>query len=161
MSLALIHLFILIILANAAPILARNLLGHKAEFPIDGHLKFFDNRPLFGHSKTWRGLVAALLLTSLLAWLLGYTVQTGVLIALAAMSGDLLTSFIKRRLNMPSSSMAPILDQLAESLFPALVVMQVFALSPLNIALLVLAFILFNLLISPLLHMIGLRKRPY
>jgi CDP-2,3-bis-(O-geranylgeranyl)-sn-glycerol synthase len=160
-SLALIHLFILIILANGAPILARNLFGNKADFPIDAHLHFFDKRPLFGHSKTWRGLFASLLLTSLLAWLLGYSIQTGLLIALAAMSGDLLTSFIKRRLNMPSSNMAPLLDQFAESLFPALAVMNVFALTPLNIVLLVLAFIMFDLLFSQLLYRIGLRRRPY
>jgi len=160
-NLALIHLFVLIILANGAPILARNLFGNKADFPVDGHLCFFDKRPLFGYSKTWRGLIASLLLTSLLAWTLGYTVQTGLLIALAAMCGDLLTSFIKRRLNLPSSSMAPLFDQIAESLFPALVVMDVFALSSLNIILLVLAFILFDLLFSRLLYRIGLRRRPY
>lgn len=161
MSLALIHLFILIILANGAPILAHNLFGDKGDFPVDAHLRLFDKRRLFGHSKTWRGLFASLLLTSLLAWLLGYSIQTGLLIALAAMSGDLLTSFIKRRLNMPSSNMAPLLDQFAESLFPALAVMNVFALTPLNIVLLVLAFILFDLLFSQLLYRIGLRRRPY
>lgn len=161
MNLALIHLFFLIVLANGAPILAHNIFGRKADFPIDGDLCFFDKRPLFGHSKTWRGLIASLLLTSLLAWLLGYAAQTGLMIALAAMCGDLLTSFIKRRLNMPSSSMAPLFDQVAESLFPALMVMQVFALTPLNIALLVLAFIVFDLLFSRLLHWIGLRRRPY
>ncbi len=161
MSPVLVHLFVLIVLANGAPILAHNLLGNKAGYPIDAHLRFFDQRPLFGHSKTWRGLIASLLLTSLLAWLLGYSVQIGLLIALAAMCGDLLTSFIKRRLNMPSSSMAPLFDQVAESLFPALAVMQLFALTPLNIILLVLAFILFDLLLSRLLHRIGLRRRPY
>lgn len=161
MSLALVHLFILIILANGAPILAHNLLGNKADYPIDGNLHFIDKRPLFGRSKTWRGLIASLLLTSLLAWLLGYSIQTGLLIALAAMGGDLLTSFIKRRFNMPSSSMAPMFDQVAESLFPALVVMDIFALTSLNIILLVLAFILFDLLLSQLLHRIGLRRRPY
>jgi CDP-2,3-bis-(O-geranylgeranyl)-sn-glycerol synthase len=77
------------------------------------------------------------------------------------MCGDLLTSFIKRRLNMQSSSMAPLFDQLAESLFPALVVANVFSLTPLNIVLLVIAFILFDLLFSQLLHRIGLRRRPY
>lgn len=161
MSLALIHLFVLIILANGAPILARNLLGNKADYPIDCHLHFFDKRPLFGHSKTWRGLFASILLTSLLAWSLGYAVQTGFFIALAAMCGDLLSSFIKRRLNMPSSSMAPLLDQVAESLFPALVVINIFALTPLSIALLVLAFILFDMMFSRLLYKIGLRRRPY
>jgi len=161
LSLALIHLFVLIILANGAPILARNLLGNKADYPIDGHLHFFDKRPLFGHSKTWRGLFASLLLTSLLAWSLGYAAQTGLLIALAAMCGDLLSSFIKRRFNMPPSSMAPLLDQIAESLFPALVVINIFALRPLSIALLVLAFILFDMLFSRLLYKIGLRRRPY
>ncbi|HEY9200173.1 MAG TPA: CDP-archaeol synthase [Gammaproteobacteria bacterium] len=161
MSLALIHLFVLIVLANGAPILARNLLGNKADYPIDGHLRFIDKRPLFGHSKTWRGLIASLVLTSLLALLLGYALQTGLLIALAAMGGDLLTSFIKRRLNLPSSSMAPLFDQVAESLFPALLVMKVFALTPWSISLLVLAFILFDLLFSRLLYKIGLRRRPY
>ncbi|SFK38302.1 CDP-2,3-bis-(O-geranylgeranyl)-sn-glycerol synthase [Nitrosomonas aestuarii] len=156
-----LQLLLLIITANGAPIMLRFLARNRMIYPVDFGYVFFDNKRLLGNSKTWRGLIVAIATTSLFALLLGYSIETGLLIASGAMSGDLLSSFVKRRLGMRPSSMAPFLDQIPESLFPALLVMQAFDLTALNILYLVSLFVIFELTVSRLLYEIGIRKRPY
>lgn len=56
--------------------------------------------------KIWRGLISAVFLTTVLAILLGLQPLTGVIFATLTMAGDLLASFIKRRLGKIDSSRA-------------------------------------------------------
>ncbi len=85
----------------------------------------------------------------------------GALFAAASMAGDLLSSFIKRRLGMPPSSMALGLDQLPESLLPLLLCWQALNLDiPTAIVILVL-FIVGELVLSKLLFRLHVRDRPY
>jgi predicted CDP-diglyceride synthetase/phosphatidate cytidylyltransferase len=156
-----IQLLSLIIIANGAPILIRVLLRGKLNLAIDFGRTFPDKRPVFGPSKTWRGIFASLLATSVAAWLLGYSPETGFLVAFYAITGDLLSSTIKRRLAMKPSSMAPILDQVPESLFPALMMKDVFMLNALSIILLVSMFIIIELALSHVLYDWGIRKKSY
>jgi hypothetical protein len=65
----LLPLLLLIIIANGAPILIRWLLNDSFNLAIDFGQKLPDNNQLFGPSKTWRGLLAALLTTAAAAWL--------------------------------------------------------------------------------------------
>ena len=51
---------------------------------------------------------------------IGLPWNIGLVVAVWAMVGDCLSSFVKRRLKMPSSSMALGLDQIPESLLPLL-----------------------------------------
>ena len=157
----LLPLLLLIIIANGAPILIRVLLSDNFKLAVDFGFKLPDNKRILGPSKTWRGIFSALSATSVAAWLLGYSPETGLLIAVYAVLGDLISSFIKRRLSMPSSSMAPLLDQVPESLFPAYMLMQVFNLDVLAVIQLVLIFVIVELLLSHILYKWGLRKRPY
>ena len=106
-------------------------------------------------------MIAALAATTAAAWLLGYDPETGMLIAVYAMFGDLASSFIKRRLSMPPSSMAPFLDQVPESLFPALMLMDSFGLDLFAVILLVLTFVTLELGLSHILYRWDIRKRPY
>lgn len=161
MTVELIHLLLLIIIANGAPIILRALMGNKLDFALDFGYRLPDRLPLFGCSKTWRGLAGALVFTSLASILLGYSLSTGVLVAVYAVSGDLISSFIKRRLGMAPSSMAPLLDQVPESLLPALMLRQSFKLDFHSILILVSAFIIVELLLSYFLFKLGIRKRPY
>ena len=158
---SLLLLLSLIIIANGAPILARVLLHDAFDLAIDFGRKLPDNNAIFGSSKTWRGILAAVFATSAAAWLLGYSPITGLLIAVFAVTGDLTSSFIKRRLAMKPSSMAPLLDQVPESLFPALMMMPVFNLTIFSVLLLVLIFIIVELALSHTLYKWGIRKRPY
>lgn len=161
MSIELLQLLLLIIIANAAPILIRVLLNDVLNLAVDFGRKLPDNKAIFGPSKTWRGIFSALIVTPVAAWLLGYSAETGLLIAVYAVAGDLTSSFVKRRLAMKPSSMAPLLDQVPESLFPALMMMQTFQLTLSSILLLVLIFIITELAISHTLYKWGIRKRPY
>lgn len=139
----------------------RVLLNDGFNLAIDFGNKLPGNHWIFGPSKTWRGIFAALLATSADAWLLGYSPGTGFLVAVYAILGDLLSSFIKRRLAMAPSSAAPLLDQVPESFFPAFMMMQVFNLEIPSVMLLVLIFIMIELAISHVLYFWGIRKRPY
>lgn len=115
----LIHqLLLLLILTNATPVILSLLAGRRWNRPLDGNRLFFDRRPLLGPSKTWRGLLGAIILTALVAPLFHLTVPEGALFALLAMCGDLCSSFIKRRLGIASSRSVPLLDQLPETLLP-------------------------------------------
>lgn len=160
-SLEFFQLLLLIIIANGAPILIRVSLNDAFKQALDFGFKLADNKPIFGDSKTWRGVFAALIATSVAAWLLAYPIETGLLVGVYAVLGDLSSSFIKRRLGKASSSMAPLLDQIPESLFPALMLMSDFKLDLPAVTLLVLIFIIIELLLSHFLYKWGIRKRPY
>jgi CDP-diglyceride synthetase len=154
-------LLILIIVANGAPILADDLLGRRWAWPIDGGLVFSDGHRILGSSATVRGLVIAVLVAGVLSPLLGHSFWTGVLIGVWAMLGDILSSFVKRRLGVSPGEMAFGLDQIPESLLPLLVVAGDYRLGWDDILILVLAFALFDLVVSRLLYRLHLRKRPF
>ena len=113
-----IELTLLLVLTNGAPVLASLLLRQCLNQPLDGNTRFIDGRPLLGPAKTIRGIISALLLTALMAPLFSLSAGQGALFALLAMCGDLVSSFIKRRLGIASSHSAPLLDQLPETLLP-------------------------------------------
>ena len=154
-------LLLLLFIANGSPIVARHIFANRFAFPVDGGRLLDDGQPLFGHSKTIRGIVASLLLTIIAAQLLGLSWQIGLMVSVAAMLGDLFSSFIKRRLKKPVSSRFIGLDQIPESLFPALVCKTQLALSIYSISLIVLMFILGELLLSRIMYKLKIRRNPY
>lgn len=161
MTVELLQLLFLIIIANGAPILARVLLNDDFDTAVDFGQKLPDKKRIFGPSKTWRGIAAACAVTPVATWILGHSPETGLLIALFAVLGDLGSSFIKRRMAMEPSSMAPLLDQIPESVFPTLMVMDTFNLGISSVILLVLIFVIVELVLSHVLYDWGVRKRPY
>lgn len=158
---AIIQLLVLLAIANTAPIAGKRLLGSRLSFPIDGGLGFFDGRPLFGPSKTIRGLVSAVLATAAAAPVIGVDWRTGALIAVLAMAGDLFSSFVKRRMKLPASSKATGLDQVPESLLPAFVCRGVLALSLLDVLVLVVVFVVGQIILARLSYRLHFRDRPY
>ncbi len=154
-------LLCLLLVANGAPVIAWDLLGERFAWPVDGGRRWRDGRPLLGPSKTWRGLGAALLATPAAAVALGLPWATGLMVAAGAMAGDLLSSFVKRRLTIEPSGKARGLDQIPESLLPLLAVRDRYGLGWGDIALLVAVFFVLEMTISPLLYRLGIRKRPY
>ena len=152
-----IQLFILIGVANGTPIIARIIAGPRLKFPVDCNKAFVDKRPLFGTSKTILGLTSSLLVTTLCAYGFGFSLLFGALIACCAMIGDLLSSFIKRRLNFPPSTSIPGLDQIPEALLPMLLAKQTLELNWISIFIVITAFMVFNLIIS---HFIYKKKTP-
>ncbi len=149
-------------IANATPV----VLGGGT--PIDGGRKFTDGRPIFGPGKTIRGFVTGLAAGTIFSALQGivagqiYTyLLLGFLLAVGALTGDLMGSFLKRRLNIQRGASAPVLDQLG---FVALAI--VFA-SPVMLP--GWEVILAILIITPPIHLatnfggykLGLKSRPY
>jgi CDP-2,3-bis-(O-geranylgeranyl)-sn-glycerol synthase len=154
------QLLFLIIVANATPIVAKRLMGDMLAQPLDGGLRFFDGRPLLGGSKTLRGVLLSLIVTALVAPLADLEWHIGGVIAATAMAGDLLSSFIKRRLGLAPSSRAIGLDQIPEVLFPMIAGAGVYGLSMADIALAVAVFFLGEVVVSRLLDRMRLRDRP-
>lgn len=147
----LVSLFVLLVLANGSPLLLTLLSGGATGRPLDGGLVLWDGYPLFGKSKTWRGLIAALVVTPPAAWLLGLGWGLGLAVALGAMAGDLIASFAKRRMGLPASASVPLLDHVPETLIPVLLVEGVLRLDWLDLGVLVLGFAVLDLLFTPLL----------
>jgi CDP-2,3-bis-(O-geranylgeranyl)-sn-glycerol synthase len=159
--LRLVTALLLLGLANGAPVIGKKLLGRRFAFPLDGGAAFIDGRPLFGPSKTVRGIVLAIAATTLAAPLFGLAWQTGALFGACAMLGDLLSSFIKRRLGLPSSGQAFGLDQVPESLLPLLACREALGLGGFDVAVLAVLFLVLELLLSRLLYRWHVRDTPY
>ncbi len=92
--------------------------------PIDFGKNFSDGNRIFGDGKTWRGFIigsAAGILVGLvliflqaryaLAFLPALTLPGVILFAVGALLGDMVKSFMKRRLGKPSGSKWPVADQ--------------------------------------------------
>jgi CDP-diglyceride synthetase len=156
-----LQLLVLMTLANGAPIVAKKIFGPRFSFPLDTGTVFFDGRPLFGPSKTIRGILISVLITTASAPLIGLDLTIGAIVAGAAMAGDLFSSFVKRRLNSPPSSQALGLDQVPESLFPMLACRDALSLTIADIALGVGIFFFGALILSRFLFRAHLRDEPY
>jgi CDP-2,3-bis-(O-geranylgeranyl)-sn-glycerol synthase len=149
----------LLAVANGTPVIATKILGKTFAYPVDFGIAFCDGQPLFGASKTLRGILLAVLLTSVSAPLIGLDWKFGALIAVTAMFGDLVSSFIKRRMGLIPSSQCIGLDQIPESLLP--LVACRFLLRFLEIAAATVIFFLGELALSRVLFWLRIRERPY
>ncbi len=152
---------VLLTAANSAPVLARHFLAEAAAWPIDFGWTFVDGQPLFGRSKTFRGLVVAVVVAAGAAPMIGLSWRIGAATAAASMAGDLLSSFVKRRLRLAPSSMAPVLDQLPESLFGALAASCGLPLGLRDIVVCVAIFCIGQMIVSRIAYALGLRNEPY
>jgi CDP-2,3-bis-(O-geranylgeranyl)-sn-glycerol synthase len=102
--------------ANASPVIFG---GGK---PIDLGKKFLDGKPIFGSHKTYRGLISGLLIGTLVGWMQEFLAPNiylpkgstflGFALSAGALLGDLMGSFIKRRLNLEPGSPLPVVDQI-------------------------------------------------
>jgi len=106
--------------ANALPVI------FGGGYPIDAGKLFLDGKPILGSNKTVRGFIAGLLVGTFSGFVLSnlyqldgfpqnflfeYDILLGFMLSLGALTGDLLHSFIKRRLNIAPGSPLPVADQ--------------------------------------------------
>jgi CDP-2,3-bis-(O-geranylgeranyl)-sn-glycerol synthase len=105
--------------------------------------------------------VLAIAATSALSPLIGVPWKAGAIIAAGAMAGDLMSSFVKRRMKLASSSMALGIDQIPEALVPAIVARSFMPLTGLEILLTTVLFFGGELLASRILFALKVRDRPY
>ncbi|WP_319574992.1 CDP-archaeol synthase [uncultured Desulfobacter sp.] len=106
---------------NLTPVLLAYLMEEKWDTPVDGCMQFRDGRPLLGNHKTVRGVVGGILAGGAGALILNLPLWVGVLIGMLSMAGDLLNSFIKRRLGKTEGQEFPVMDQLLEGALPLVV----------------------------------------
>lgn len=159
--LSILQLIILLSVANGSPVIAKRIFGDNYAQPLDGNIKFVDGQPLFGASKTVRGILASILVTPACAPLLGLKLEIGLVVAITAMAGDLLSSFLKRRFGLEPSSKALGLDQIPESLFPLLACRHALSLTALDIVAATALFFVGEVLLSRVLFRLHVRDRPY
>ncbi|MCX8171745.1 MAG: CDP-2,3-bis-(O-geranylgeranyl)-sn-glycerol synthase [Candidatus Bathyarchaeota archaeon] len=110
--------------ANASPVIFG---GGK---PIDCGKKFIDGKPIFGPHKTYRGFVFGLIIGTLVGYIQEFIAPTyglpagsilrGFTLSLGALIGDLMGSFIKRRLNFRPGAPLPVIDQVSFVVFALL-----------------------------------------
>jgi CDP-2,3-bis-(O-geranylgeranyl)-sn-glycerol synthase len=158
---AILQLLFLMVLANGSPVIAKWILGNHCSWPLDGNIKFIDGRPLFGRSKTVRGILVSLFMTSAGAPLIGLTLNIGLLVATMAMAGDLFSSFIKRRFGLPPSGKAAGLDQIPESLLPLLACRPALSLTALDVFAGTALFFVGDVVLSRVLYSLHIREQPY
>jgi CDP-2,3-bis-(O-geranylgeranyl)-sn-glycerol synthase len=156
-----LEILALLFLANGAPILATRAFRSAAAWPVDLGARFADGKPLFGKSKTWRGLAFALLACALFAPLLGFTAVYGLVFAALTMTGDLLSSFVKRRLGLAPSDRSLGLDQVPEALLPCFYAVPAANLQWWWVLVLPLLFTLLQVLVSQPLYRMKIRKQPH
>lgn len=97
----------------------------QGKSPVDGRRNFRGKR-LFGDGKTWEGTIAGIMVGISVGWLqvigqkqleylgLGLPEMTAplvVMLCLGTMAGDIIGSFVKRRLGIERGGAAPLLDQ--------------------------------------------------
>jgi CDP-2,3-bis-(O-geranylgeranyl)-sn-glycerol synthase len=156
-----VRLLCLLGVANSTPILGKRLFGGLWSAPLDGGLRFVDGRPLLGPSKTVRGVALAIGASAAAAPLLGVPGSVGALVGAGAMAGDALSSFVKRRLGIPSSGRAAGLDQIPEALLPLLATRASLRLSAAQIVGVTFAFLVLEPPLAHLAFRLRLRDQPY
>jgi CDP-diglyceride synthetase len=155
------QLLALLTIANGTPVIAAKVFGDTLAWPVDGNVAFLDGRPFFGPSKTLRGVVLSILVTTAFAPLISLEWKIGALVALTAMIGDLLSSFLKRRLGLFASSQSIGLDQVPESLLPLLACRFLLPVTIFDVVLATVIFLVGALVLSRVLFKLHIRDRPY
>ena len=101
------------------------------------------------------------MITAVCAPLIGLDWQTGVLIASVSMGGELFSSFVKRRRKLLASAKATGLDQVPESLFPALAGKNLLSLSVMDILVGTVVFFVGEVVLARVFYKLHFRDRPY
>ena len=155
------QLLVLLALANGAPLIAKKVFGTALAYPLDNGLTLADGQPVFGRSKTIRGVALSIGVTTLVAPWAGLSPAAGLLASTMAMIGDLFSSFIKRRMKLAPGSMALGLDQIPESLLPAIAARLALPVTVLDAAIVAGLFFIGELAASRALFALNIRDRPY
>lgn len=105
-----IYIFLPAYIANATPV----VMGGGG--PLDGGRTWVDGQPILGDHKTVRGTISGITAGILIGLIQGSPVR-GIFLAIGAIGGDLVVSFVKRRLKMKPGTLFPIADQMGFIVF--------------------------------------------
>lgn len=138
--------FALLFAANAIPWIMGQLLGQRWSAPVDGGLRAWDGERLLGAHKTWRGLVSGTVMTGLAAQGFGLSFSLGAAFGAFSLLGDLISSFIKRRLRLAPGAELLGVDQLLEALLPLAVFAPALRLQTRDVLAVAIGFTMFDVL---------------
>lgn len=149
--------------ANGAAVFAGRL---RWRHPIDFGRSFVDGRRIFGDGKTFEGFLIGVAAGTLLGYAPNLAYQylspiDALVLSAAALLGDLVGAFVKRRLCMPRGHPAFPLDQL-DFILTAIAVYSLYRDVPL-------AYIAAAAVVTPLIHratnyvayLLGLKREPW
>jgi CDP-2,3-bis-(O-geranylgeranyl)-sn-glycerol synthase len=148
--------------ANAIPVLFGGGL------PMDFGRNFIDGKPLFGSHKTFRGFFSGLLIGTLigiaqsnLPFFQPPHLLVGFVLSLGGLIGDLIHSFVKRRLSIPPGGSFPVADQL-DFVVGALLFSLLISPPSLSVALVILVVTPpIHLLTNYVAYRLGIKKEPF
>lgn len=152
--------FAMLLAANGSPIIADRLLGSRFAWPIDSGRRWHDGRAILGFTKTWRGLLSAVGGTALVAGLFGKPLALGAIFGALSMTGDLISSFVKRRMGLQSSKSAFGLDHIPEALLPTACLAGMIGLTLWDVAGVTFGFLVLGIGLSKILHLLRIRSQP-
>src|SRR6516165_9814895 len=66
------QLLVLLVVANGMPVIIKKLLGDFLNYPLDFGMALSDKQPLFGSSKTVRGVILSVIATTMVAAAIGF-----------------------------------------------------------------------------------------
>ncbi|MDM8539341.1 CDP-archaeol synthase, partial [Desulfobacterales bacterium HSG17] len=114
----------------------------KWDTPLDRGLLFIDGKPFLGNHKTIRGIGGGIIGGVTCGFFLGISLWVALWVGVMSMSGDLLSSFIKRRMRMVDGGNFPVIDQFFEGTFPFIIIAPAYSLSFVQSSLIIVAFII-------------------
>ncbi|MHA2163812.1 MAG: CDP-2,3-bis-(O-geranylgeranyl)-sn-glycerol synthase [Candidatus Thorarchaeota archaeon] len=154
--------------------------------PIDRGRVFRDGRRIFGDGKTVRGLIVGIILgtltglvqgivapylqpilaqfvtvTSDMQYVLYMNLPAAFLLSVGALLGDLIGSFLKRRVNITSGNPAPFLDQLGFIILALVLAVPFLQPSPEYPIILILITLGIHWISNALGYLLGLKKNPW
>lgn len=167
--------------SNAAPVFAAKLPGlRRFDQPIDGGATWRGHE-LFGAHKTWRGLIAGMIVATVTLWVqvllvahfgwaryvagsVAYThlpvLLLGPAFAIGALGGDAIESFFKRQRNIRSGGTWVPFDQLDYIIGSVLLSLFFVILSPLQYVTIFIVWFAMHLIASYIGYKIGLKDEP-
>jgi CDP-2,3-bis-(O-geranylgeranyl)-sn-glycerol synthase len=167
-------------IANSMPVI------FGGGMPIDQGYRFRDGRRLFGDGKTIKGFIVGVLCGTLVGLVqiiaapslrpvLGQYVTitpdmdvillmglpSVFLLSLGALVGDLIGSFLKRRIDILSGNPSPVLDQLGFIIMGLIIASPILQPAPQYVTILVLTTLFIHWISNALGYILGLKKNPW
>lgn len=138
--------------ANIMPWALAWLCRGRGAAPLDFGLRLPDGTRLLGDHKTWRGLAGSVFACALVAPALRLDWRIGAAFGVISLSGDAISSCLKRRLAFPPGTEVAGLDQLPEALLPLIVLARPLGLGALQVIIAAGSFAVLDLLFTRLRH---------
>ncbi|MEM3832799.1 MAG: CDP-2,3-bis-(O-geranylgeranyl)-sn-glycerol synthase [Thermoprotei archaeon] len=157
--------------ANGTPVVVYRLLNGKTT-PIDRGIIAWDGQRLLGDGKSIEGFVSGTIIGSVtgfvISFLMPYLYKNPIeylLLSIGAMTGDLIGSFIKRRLKMERGAPFPLIDQTGFITIALLLVWMMVGLPnwidlELIFIILIITFIL-HIATNILAYIVGIKNKPW